>query len=298
MSQLTCVVTGANAGIGKETAMQLAKAGAHVVVVCRTEAKAVQSIVEIKQTLGAQYASVFLEPMGADISRPGEVLALAARIKGRTDKLDVLINNAGAFFGARSLTPEGFEKTFATNHLGPLLLTNHLVEHLIKGASSSSSLGASRRPSRIVNVASEAHRKVIGQRSPIDWQSERRYSAFQAYALSKLANVSTTKSMSERLDAAQVVCHCLHPGVVATDIGTKGGGLLGLLWRLGKPFMTSIPDGAKTSVHVALSQEAGASTGQYWLKCAVKRPSRLAEDSHVAEELAELSKVLLRPWSG
>lgn len=296
MNQLTCVVTGANAGIGKETAMQLAKVGAHVVVVCRTEAKAVQAICEIKQTLGARSPAASLEPMGADISRPDEVLALATRIKASTNKLDVLINNAGAFFGARSLTPEGFEKTFATNHLGPLLLTEHLVDHLIKGAVFGSSSSAPRGPSRIINVASEAHRKVIGQRRPLNWQSERRYSPIQAYALSKLANVYTTKSMAQRLDAAKVVCHSLHPGVVATDIGTKGGGLFGLLWSLGKPFMTSITEGARTSVHVALAPEAGTSTGHYWLKCAVKRPSKLAEDGQLALELAELSKMLLRPW--
>ena len=175
-----------------------------------------------------------IEPLLADFSRLSEVRRLANEVLSRTDRLDILVNNAGLFSPKYRLSAEGFELAFAVNHLAPFLLTNLLLERL-KGSA----------PARIITVASEAHH---GQRIDIgDLPRPRDWTMLRAYGRSKLCNILFTRELASRVDPSEVVATCLHPGMVATAIGQRGG-LVELGWRMMKPFMIGPEQGAETPV--------------------------------------------------
>jgi len=271
MSYLTgkvCVVTGANAGIGKETAIGLAKLGATVVMVCRDAGRAEKALREIKD----KSSSDRVELMICDLASQKSIRSFADEFKRQHDRLDVLVNNAGVFLRQRSLTEDGIESTFAINHLGYFLVTKLLLDLMKKSA-----------PSRIVNVASTAHRHA--KLDVNAWVSAREYSAFAAYANSKLANVLFTYELARRLEGTGVTASCLHPGAVASNLFR---GLPGFLEALIKLVTISPERGARTSIYLASSSEVEGVTGQYFAR---RRPEKSSEASYDLEAARRLWKV-------
>jgi len=215
----------------------------------------------------------------ADFSRLAEVRRLAEEILAGHDRLDVLVNNAGLFSPHYRLSADGFELTFAVNHLAPFLLTALLLDRLKASA-----------PARIVTVASEAHRRnrldVAHITRPPDWTMRR------GYGRSKLCNILFTRDLASRLEPDQVVATCLHPGMVATAIGQRGG-LLELGWRLGKPFMLSPEKGAETPVFLATVSDPKPFHGGYVIRKALASPDPAALDRGLARRLWDESAWLV-----
>ena len=270
------LITGATAGIGRITARALAKAGADVILVGRNPAKGRDAVAEIARQAGGDQAS-FIQ---ADLSVQAEVRRLADEVAGRWDRLDVLINNAGAMFARRQESADGIEMTLAVNHLAYYLLTRRLFEQLRAGA-----------PARIVNVASGAHRR--GRVRLGDLQNRRRYRGFRVYSDSKLLNLLFTYELARRLDGSDVTANCLHPGFVATDIGTAHGVVPGLVWSLMTRVAAISPeDGAKTSIHLAGAPEVAGLSGKYFDKCRPVRSSPASYDRNTACRLWDISAEL------
>ena len=215
----------------------------------------------------------------ADFSRLDEVRRLAEEILAAHDRVDVLVNNAGLFSPQYRLSADGFELTFAVNHLAPFLLTNLLLDRLKASA-----------VSRIVTVASEAHR---GNRIDTDYLARPRdWTMMRAYGRSKLCNILFTRELASRLDPGQVIATCLHPGVVATGFGQRGG-LVGLGWRLAKPFMLSPEQGAETSVFLATVPDPNPFHGGYVIRKALSQPDAPALDRGLARRLWDESSRLV-----
>lgn len=275
MAGKVCMVTGANSGIGKVTALELARKGATVVMVCRSRERSEKALAEIRQAVGG----AAVELMIADLSSQQSVRALADSFRQKYDRLDVLVNNAGAFFLEREITVDGLESTFAVNHLGYFLLTNLLLDMLKASA-----------PSRVVCVSSGA--EAAGTINFDDLQGEQTYSHWRAYAQSKLANVLFTKELARRLEGTGVTVNCLHPGFVRTNLA--GGSRLGrLLVAMMRPFTISAEAGAETSIYLASSPEVEGVTGKYFIKKrAVEPRSRTARDFAVAKRLWQVSEQL------
>ena len=285
MNNKICLVTGANAGIGKYTAIGLAKKGATVVMVSRNEEKGLPAVEEVKKLSGNSN----IDLLCCDLSSQAQIRKLAKEFLDKYDQLDVLVNNAGAVYQKFQLSEDGIELQFAVNHLAYFLLTNLLLDVLKKSA-----------PSRIVNVSSEAHKRGI-----IDFDNlkgEKGYNPIAAYAQSKLANILFTKSLANRLEDTGVTANCLHPGVVRTGIGIKHSNfVIKALWKL----ITSIPfyaiseeKGAETSLYLATSPEVGNISGEYFGKCKVKQSAPLSRTNKLAEKLWEKSAELtnLQPF--
>ncbi|MEK6285555.1 MAG: SDR family oxidoreductase [Acidobacteriota bacterium] len=272
MSSKICVVTGANAGIGKETALGLAKLGATVVMVCRDRERGEAAQHEIKQKSGNDR----VELMICDFSSQNSIRQFANDFKQRYDQLDVLVNNAGVVLHERSMTEDGLESTFAINHLGYFLLSNLLLDVLRKSA-----------PSRIVNVASTAHK--YGKLDINAWPAGRDYSAFRAYANSKLANVLFTYELARRLQGTGLSANCLHPGGVGTNLFR---GLPGFVQALIKLVTIGPERGARTSIYLASSSEVEGVTGKYFARRRQQKSSEASHNQEAARRLWELSKEL------
>jgi NAD(P)-dependent dehydrogenase (short-subunit alcohol dehydrogenase family) len=268
----TCLVTGANAGIGKETAVGLAKLGAKVVMVCRDAQRGEAARQEIKQISGNEA----VELMICDLSSQVSIRQFAAAFKQRYDRLDVLVNNAGVLLRERSLTEDGVESTFAVNHLGYFMVTNLLLDLLKK-----------RAPSRIVNVASTAHK--YGKTDISEWAAGENYSAFGAYANSKLANVLFTYELARRLEGTGVTANCLHPGGVGTNLFR---GLPRFLQALIKLVTISPARGARTSVYLVSSPEVEGISGKYFARRRQEKSSESSYDLEAARRLWEVSEEL------
>ena len=263
-----CIVTGATSGIGLVTAETLATKGARVVLVGRDRARANAVLARIKRRV----AGAAIESEIADLSRLDEVRSLGARLAA-LPRIDVLINNAGAMFQRRQITPDRLERTFALNHLAYFVLTDLLRDRLIESA-----------PARIVNVASEAHR---GAKLDFDdLQSEHNYRGFAAYGRSKLCNILFTRELARRLHGTGVTANCLHPGFVASRFGDDNGGLFRIGIGIAKRLLAiSLEDGAATSIYLASAPEVEGRTGLYFDKCKPATPSAAAQDDTVAQEL-------------
>ena len=264
MSGKVCLVTGANSGIGKITARELARMGAHVVMVCRDRARGEAALAEVKQATGGD-----AELMLCDLSSQADIRRFADEFKATHDRLDVLVNNAGVYLRKRTTTVDHLEATFAINHLGYFLLTNLLLDLLKQSA-----------PARVVSVSSDAH--AHGHINFDDLQGEKNYSGVRAYCHSKLANVLFTRELARRLAGSGVTANCLHPGAVAT----------GIFRALPKPIeaiiklVTLSPEkGAQTSIYLASAPAVAQVTGKYFVKCAEARPSAEAQDDQVASRL-------------
>jgi retinol dehydrogenase 12 len=282
MSGTTCLVTGATSGIGKETALRLAMLGATVVIVARDAARGEAAGAEI--TGRVPLAQV--EVMTADLSSLAQVRRLADDILGRHGRLDVLVNNAGLISPHRELTVDGLERTFATNHLGPFLLTSLLRGLLERSA-----------PARVVTVSSAAHKQVRA----IAWDDLPRGAPSgqgQAYPVSKLLNILFTTELARRLAGTGVTVNCLHPGFVRTGLGRDVTGVLGAVLPLILRLRPGPSAGARTPVYLASSPEVADVTGGYFVNCKLAAPSALAKDTHAAARLWALSEDLTdRPGS-
>lgn len=274
-----CVVTGANSGIGRETALGLARAGATVVLVCRDRSKGEVALSEIKRS--SSNKNVLL--LTADLTQASDIQTLQSDVKDKFGHVHVLINNAGAIFGERRTTEEGIELTFATNHLNYFMMTHAFMKLLLAGAKEAG------RPSRIINVASEAHRQVRSE--TFDWQFENTdFKPMNVYGLSKLANILFTRELAQRLNPAECTVNSLHPGVVKTGFGTNNDwGLLGFLFNAARPFFLTPEQGAKTSLYLATENSLAETHGAYFKNCKETRPSRFAFNEKMSKSLWDTS---------
>ena len=267
-----CLVTGGTDGIGQATAQGLAQMGATVVIVGRNPAKCAAVVNEIKQQTGNQA----VEGLVADLSVMAEVERLADQFKETYPKLHILVNNVGAIFSHRQVTAEGFEMTFALNHLGHFLLTNLLLDTLKASA-----------PARIINVSSNAH--TTGKIEFDNLQGERSYSP-RVYENSKLANILFTMELARRLQGAGVTVNALHPGFTATGFAKNNGKMMATLVSIFAPLVARSPaKGAETSIFLASSPSVEGLTGKYFYDSKVIAVAPQATDMVVAKKLWDAS---------
>jgi NAD(P)-dependent dehydrogenase (short-subunit alcohol dehydrogenase family) len=265
------VLTGATRGIGRAAAVELARQGAELAVVGR-EAGRVREVVQEAEAAGG---GAPVHEHVADLTLMSDVRALAAEICQRHEHIDVLANNAGALFAHREVTSEGFERTFALNHLAPFLLTNLLRDRLAGG--------------RVVTTASDAHES--GRLDLDDLQSEKSFAAMRVYGTTKLCNILFTRELARR--APELHANCFHPGVVRTGFGKNEHGIWKVLTTLGAPFFRSPERGSRSLVWLALSEQAAELSGAYIEDEKVSTPSAQAQDDELARRLWERSAELV-----
>ncbi|MBO0792592.1 MAG: SDR family oxidoreductase [Ktedonobacteraceae bacterium] len=276
MSGKTCLITGANSGIGKVTALELARMGATVVMVSRNRTLGERAQREIQQQSGNPNVDLLI----ADLGSQQQVRRLAREFQERYTRLHVLINNAGGVFVNRQASPEGIEMTFAVNYLAPFLLTHLLLDTLKASA-----------PSRVINVSSDAH--YIRVVDPVDWNMERSYQLMRAYGQSKLAEVLFTYELARRLDGVGVTANVLHPGVVATNIWSQPlPAFLRWISVISRFFGVSPEEGARTTIYLASSPEVEGVTGKYFEKSKEKKSAQPSYDENLRKSLWELSEQL------
>lgn len=266
MTPKTILITGATDGIGRQTALELARMGHHILVHGRSETRGKQVVKEIQQASKNPNVELVL----ADFASLDAVRKLAAHVNATYPRLDILINNAGMFAGERTLTTDGLETTFAVNHLAPFLLTNLLLDRIKDSA-----------PARIVHVSSGTHHS--GQ---IEWdnlQGEKHYSGYEAYSRSKLANVLFAYALAERLGGTNVTSNALHPGVIGTKLLRTGWGGSG----------NDLARGAETSVYVATAPELEHVTGRYFDNKRETASSTASHDKKLQAQLWQVSAQLV-----
>lgn len=281
MQGRTCLVTGATSGIGAVTALELARLGATVLVAGRNAAKCRATAEVIRRETGAR-----VEEVVADLASQAQVRRMAEEVSSRFARLDVLVANAGTYLFQRTLTEDGLEKTFAVNYLSHFLLTSLLLDRLAASPSS-----------RVVCVSSAAH--LQGRIDFDNLQGERRYDRLDAYARSKLAILMFTYELARRRGEARPTANALHPGVVATGLGSENGLLRGWLRvrvrNLVDRSMITPEEGARTSVWLASSPEVEGVTGRYFDRGREVPSSPASYDQAVARKLWEVSQELTRP---
>ena len=268
MTNRTMLVTGATDGIGRATVDALAAQGAHVLVHGRDPARVARVVASLAARRPGHATGVV-----ADLASLAAVRALADEVRARTARLDVLIHNAGAFMNRFVPTVDGFETTFAVNHLAPFLLTLEMLPLLRASA-----------PARIVVVASVAHTQgrleLDGKRDPD------RFDGYRAYASSKLCNVLFTRALARRLGGSGVTVNAVHPGVVTTKLLREGFGTTGI----------SVEEGAAGSVRLATAPELAGVSGRYFSRLNEAQPAPAAQDDRLAERLWEASERLVAPF--
>lgn len=273
----TVLVTGANAGIGYETTLGLARLGASLVMAVRDPAKGEAARERIVRETG--HADIHVERV--DLARLADVRRFARDFRARHEKLHVLVNNAGFHTAERVLTPDGFESTFAVNHLAHFLLTRELLP-LLKASA----------PARVVTVGSEAHR--FGRMDFDDLMGERFWSGILAYNQAKLANLMFAFELARRLEGTGVTSNAVHPGSVRTGWGRgESSGVFRFAVKLATPFLTTPEKGARTSIHLASAPEVEGVTGKYFVRSKPAKPSRGARDEAAQRRLWEVSEGLV-----
>jgi NAD(P)-dependent dehydrogenase (short-subunit alcohol dehydrogenase family) len=270
------VITGATGGIGLAAAEALARLGAQLAIVARSDARAADAVARIRAAGGD---GTEVDVLHADLASQASVRALAADVLQRYPHLDVLVNNAGAMHAARQLTADGVELTWAVNHLAPFLLTTLLLPRLVESA-----------PARVVITASDAHK---GKLIPFDdLNAERSYASrgFARYGQTKLANILFTLELGERLRGTGVTANCFHPGLVASGFNRNNGALMGVIMTVAWPISRSPGKGAETLVWLADSPSVADETGGYFVDRRRATPSRPAQDAAVARRLWQVSE--------
>jgi NAD(P)-dependent dehydrogenase (short-subunit alcohol dehydrogenase family) len=264
MKGKTVVITGGNAGIGKATAIALAKKGAEIVITSRSDDKAKAVIAEIKTASGNEVISYVL----VDLSSQKSVRKVAEELKIKCPKIDVLINNAGCYVSDLQLNVDGLEMQFATNHIGHFLLTNLILDN-VKAAGKA----------RIINLSSIAHKSTRELKlDDINYEKEE-YGGWKAYSRSKYCNILFTKELAKRLEKDGITVNAVHPGGVRTEIAEKNANWYTKLgWLLGKPFMITLEKGAATSIHLASSPKAEGITGHYWVRSKQEWSNKPSQD--------------------
>ncbi len=274
MQSKTVVITGATSGIGEVAALRLASQGARIVMIARDRERAIATQARLK---GANPAAEH-RALYADLSSLSDMKRVAHEIADSESKIDVLVNNAGAVFLSRKVSPDGLEMTFATNHMAYFVLTNVLLDRL------KATPGA-----RIVSTASDAHRG--GRIDFDDLQLEKSYGVARAYGTSKLMNILFTRELSRRLAGTGVTANCLHPGFVGTRFGANNArsGIMKLVHRALMSFGISPEEGAKTIVYLASSPDVAGKSGGYYYKNKIAEPTAAAQSDADAKRLWEVS---------
>ncbi|TDG15466.1 SDR family NAD(P)-dependent oxidoreductase [Seongchinamella unica] len=268
------VITGATAGIGRSSALTLGQLGADLTLLNRNPEKAEALAEEVMAAGGSEPTLITM-----DMARLDSVREAAAATLALGKPIDVLLNNAGLVNTERRVTADGFEETLAVNHFAPFLLTGLLLPALQQAPAA-----------RIVNVASDAHAFVKGMGFE-DMQAEQSYKTFREYGRSKLANILFTRSLATRLADSNITVNCLHPGAVATSLGSQNEGLLAnLLPKLLKPFFRNPDKGAETSIYLCQSDAVAGISGAYFANCKQAKPKPWARDDAAAARLWEISE--------
>jgi NAD(P)-dependent dehydrogenase (short-subunit alcohol dehydrogenase family) len=271
----TVVNTGASSGIGLETARALAVRGARLALVVRDRGRGEAAIASIRSDVPTAELALVM----ADLESLDQVRAAGAELRSRYPRVDVLVNNAGLIVGSRGLTPDGYERTFAVNHLAGFLLTYELRDALAAAA-----------PARIVTVSSMGHHAAPAfewAELPTMWRGQVRN-----YGAAKLCNIWFAREAARRLAGKRVTSNSLHPGTVRTNFGQSGGWLFRTGARVIGPLLKSPQQGAQTSIYVASSPELEGVTGEFFRDSKVTTPSRRARDDASAGELWALSERL------
>lgn len=280
MPVTTTVITGATSGIGGETALALAKKDHALYLLVRNTEKGEQ----LKQKLVAETGNKHIFVVKCDLSDMQSVRDAANELKAKLFSINVLINNAGGIFAQRELTKDGFETTFAVNHLGHFLLTTSLMPLLERGHA------------RIINVSSEGHK--TGKPLFDDLQAVKAYSPIKAYGMAKLFNIYFAKSLAEKYAANGITAYALHPGIVNTSFGADMPGFVKVLLWLARPFMITAEKGAQTSIYLATEPKMDKQSGQYFIKKKVVAPSAIANDVQARNKLWDISEKLVEPFYG
>ena len=275
MQGKTCVITGATSGIGLAAAEALAGMGARIVMLARNRQRGEATLAKLRDRFPLVEHSIYY----ADLLRLAEVKRAAADIAAAEPRVDVLLNNAGAMFAWRKITPDGFERTFALNHVAPFVLTHGLRERLFAAA-----------PARVVNTAGALHHLATLHLD--DLRLEHKYDAFYAYAHAKLCCVLFTRELARRWASKQVTANSVHPGEVATNFGDRAGGLIPYVFAVIHLFGCSPQRGASRIVRLASAREYAGVTGRYFYKEQLARPNPQAEDDENAERLWQLTAKL------
>lgn len=270
-----CLVTGASSGIGKITALELAKMGTTAVLVCRNKDRGERARAEIIQASGNAAVDLML----CDLSSQRQVRSLASEFKGRYKKLHVLLNNAAAVPGHRTITEDGLETQLAVNHLAPFLLTHLLLDVLRKSA-----------PSRVINVSSGMYKTASLDFNNL--QGEKSYRPMKMYAKTKLLNIYFTYELAQRLEGTGVTVNCLAPGFTATSLGRDFSPLSRFVM---KTFAHKKEIGAQTSIYLASSPEVERVTGKYFEKMKDTPTSPPTHDKDIARRVWEVSQLLTGP---
>lgn len=268
----TILITGANSGIGKIAAFELAKMGAHIVMLCRNKEKAEP----VKQEIMKLTSNDKVELVIIDLADLNSVKTAATEINNKYEKIDVLLNNAGGYFQERKLSTDGFEYTFAMNHLGHFLLTNLLLDKIKTNGEA-----------RIINVSSAAHN--MGKINFDDLMSKKEYSGMKVYGTAKLANLFFTYELAKKLSDTNITVNALHPGVVNTNFGANAKGVMKIIITLMKPFMRSANKGAETSIYLAASPSVEGISGKYFIGKKEKPSSKESYDKEISKHLWEES---------
>jgi NAD(P)-dependent dehydrogenase (short-subunit alcohol dehydrogenase family) len=275
MEGKVCVITGATSGLGLEAAERLAKLGARLVLVGRDEARGAAALARLRASVPGVAARILY----GDLSRLAEMKRIGGEIAASEPRIDVLINNAGALFASRHVTPDGLELTFALNHMAYFVVTSLLLDNLKASA-----------PSRIVSTASFAHR---GQALDFgDLQATKSYGGMRVYGRSKLANILFTRELARRLAGSGVTANCLHPGFVATRFGGGNGILMRTAVRIAMVGAIPVAKGAETIVYLATAPEVASVSGGYFAKSRPARPSAAAQDDVAARRLWDESAAI------
>ena len=281
MNGRTCLITGATDGIGKEAAIELAKKGCNLILIGRNKEKGEKVVEEIRKVAENH---VDIDYFVADLMLMKEVSRVADEVSRKYPKIDVLLNNVGAYFAFRDVTEEGFERTFALNHLGYFLMTKKLLPLVEKSDYK-----------RIVNVSSSAHYGIDFEFDNMN--GEKKYSGFDVYKKSKLANVMFTYELAKRVKDKGITANCLHPGFVSTNFGKNNNFLWRNVIRMAMMLTAiSVKDGAKTSIHLACSDKVKDITGRFFANCEVKKGSSKAKNEEHNQKLWELSEEFVKPF--
>jgi NAD(P)-dependent dehydrogenase (short-subunit alcohol dehydrogenase family) len=269
VKEKTILVTGSTDGIGKQTALELARMGANIIIHGREPQRLQTTREELIQISGNNNIDSLL----ADFSSLAQVKQMADDILTKYMQLDVLVNNAGVFLLDRKITTDGLEMNFQVNHLAPFLLTNLLLPLLKKSS-----------PARIVSVSSALHSKTILDFENL--QGEKNFSGIQAYALSKLGNIYMTLDLAEKLAGSGVTANCLHPGGVDTKMLRTAMQMTGI----------SVEEGAAPSVYLASSPDVAGITGKYFYHKEIGRLSEIASDTAARKKFWQISETLVKDY--
>lgn len=282
MNEKIAIVTGATSGVGLETARQLAERGYSVGIVARNPRKGADAIASIAKSANFPDGLVLFKCDMADLS---QVRRAAVEIGARFPRIDVLVNNAGVINTKRRITKDGFEETFAVNHLAHFLLTGLLLPQLKAAA-----------PSRIIVVSSNAH--LVGKVDPDDLQSAGKRPGFGVYAASKLANLYFSYALARRLEGTGVTVNAMHPGAVASGFARNNGVLGNIAMTLVKPFFISPAKAAETATFLATDPGLAKVTGSYFYKSNAIKSSDRSHDTAIGERLwAESDKLTDYPYA-